>query len=254
MNRIEVEFLKIGFSADKEPDKWIIEGVSSLLEIFSNQGHSGFSAPYAIRLFEKMSKFESIESVKKEFVKMGYKPIEELENDIDKWMQEGTIELFEKLKEINHTEYLDKIVQYFVKLANHEPLASILCTDDEWNDVSDMHGFDVVYQNNRLSSVFKEGKNGKPYYLDAIVWKNQKGITYTGSAMNSKGAKIRSRQIIKLPFEPKTFYIDVFDYEIAPDDWEFKIVDEKQLEEVWKYYENPIIEERKNKLDQLGSL
>jgi len=255
MNRIEVEFLKIGFSADKEPDKWIIEGLTSLLEVFSNQGHSGFSAPYAIRLFEKMSKLESLDLVKQEFIKMGYKPIEELKDDIDKWIQEGTIELFQKFQEVRNSKYSDKIVQYFVKLAMHEPLSPILCTDDEWNDVSDMSDEpkNSRFQNNRLSSVFKHGKDGKPYYLDAIVWRNQKGHTYTGSVL-LKGKKIRSSQTIKLPFEPKTFYIDVFDYEIAPDDWESRIVDEKQLEEVWKYYENPIVEERKNKLDQLDSL
>jgi hypothetical protein len=100
--------------------------------------------------------------------------------------------------------------------------------------------------------VFKEGKDGKPYYLDAIVWKNQKGNTYTGNCiLNSNGDKIKSSQIIKLPFTPKTFYIDVFDYEIALDDWESKIVDESQLEEVWKYYENPIKEIRKEKLKRL---
>lgn len=38
----------------------ICEHVIKLLEVFSNEGHSGSSAPYAINLFEKLAKFEPI--------------------------------------------------------------------------------------------------------------------------------------------------------------------------------------------------
>jgi hypothetical protein len=256
MNRAKNEFLKLGYKPVEQcedgPNKWIQECVLELLKIFSDEGHSGGSAPYAVGCFKKLAKFESIEDAKKEFIKMGYKPIEECEDDPDKWIQEGVLKLLETFLKFKRVEIADKIIEYFATLAMNEPLAPILCTDDEWNDTSDTwNGGDSHFQNNRLSSIFKEGKDGKPYYLDAIVWKNQKGITYTGGAFNSKGEKIKSMQAIKLPFQLKTFYIDVFDYEIGPDDWESKIVDESQLEEVWKYYENPIREKRKEKLNKI---
>jgi len=115
-----------------------------------------------------------------------------------------------------------------------EPLAPITGKDEEWNYNDPQND---SYQNKRLSSVFKKGKDGNPYYLDAIVWKTQTGSTWTGSAFKADGTKVLSRQYIKLPFKPKIFYVDVIEKEIAKDDWESYIIDEKQLEEIFQYYE-----------------
>ena len=40
--------------------KLMCEGVLELLDVFSDQGHSGSSAPYAIGLFEKLASFEPL--------------------------------------------------------------------------------------------------------------------------------------------------------------------------------------------------
>ncbi len=37
------------------PNRWLAEGTLELLKVFSEQGHSGMSAPYAIALFEKLA-------------------------------------------------------------------------------------------------------------------------------------------------------------------------------------------------------
>ena len=180
-----------------------------------------------------------IEHAKREFLKLGYKPIEECENEPDKWIQENVLELLEVFSKQGHSgSSAPFAINYFKKLAAFKPLAPIMCTNDEWNDVVS-YGSDYTYQNNRCSAVFKEGIDGIPYYLDAIVWRNQNGITYTGGAKNYKGERINSRQTIKLPFNPKTFYIDVIEYETSKDDFEFYIADESQLKEVWQYYEKP---------------
>jgi len=274
MSNAELEFSKIGYKPINESEgvnKIIQESVMKLLEIFSEQGHSGFSAPYAVSYFKRMSQFDTLDDVKKEFIKIGYKPIEECEDDMDKWIQEGVLDLTESyfdIKKVLEKPDSDKIVEYFEKLGMHEPLGPILCTDDEWSDVSSMGGMgddDVTFQNNRCSAVFKKGKDGKPYYLDAIVWKSQNGNTFTGnSILDSKGRKMKNSQTIKLPFVPKTFYIDVIKTEWADKEetikqkgggwWTSVIADETQLEEVWKYYENPIIEERKNKLNKIKKI
>jgi hypothetical protein len=180
-----------------------------------------------------------IEHAKREFLKLGYKPIEECEDDIDKWIQESVLELLEVFAKQGHSGGSAPFaIHYFTKLASFEPLAPIMCTDDEWNDMSVMSGYEF-YQNNRCSAVFKEGKDSKPYYLDAIVWKDQNKNTFTSNCIyNSKNEKITSSQTIKIPFKPKTFYIDVISWETQPDNWESKIADEKQLKEVWKYYEH----------------
>ena len=193
-----------------------------------------------------------IQHAKREFAKLGYKPIEQCGDDPDKWIQENVLELLEVFSKQGHSGSSAPIaIHYFEKLANWEPLAPIMCTDDEWNDV-----VNDMYQNNRCSAVFKSGIDGKPYYLDAIVWRNQTGSSYTGGVFNSKKEKIYSRQTIKIPFKPKTFYIDVVDYEIAPDDWEAFIKDESQLKDVWQYYEKPqsIAEKRLKKLQRINEL
>lgn len=128
------------------------------------------------------------------------------------------------------------IVGALKKLLMQEPISPVMNEDDEWNDVSDMgDGSGPTHQNKRCSALFKEGK-GDPYYLDAIVFKDEKGLTFTGSAMNGK-ERIKSRQYVKkFPFEPKTFTVDVVGKEVKPDDWEYKVKDPNQLKEVFKYY------------------
>lgn len=57
------EFKALGYKSieDEEgPNQWIQENVLELLEVFSNQGHSGFSAPYCINLFTKLAGFEPL--------------------------------------------------------------------------------------------------------------------------------------------------------------------------------------------------
>lgn len=149
------------------------------------------------------------------------------------------------------------IVKVIEKLLKQEPLGGVENTDDEWNSLSDI-GDDESYQNNRLSSVFKQGKDGRPYYLDAIVFRNpEKNYTFTsgsvdlpGNADDGEGGKIGSSQYIKeFPFEPKTFVIDVDEKEFRKLKdgtlveesgggwWESKVKYPSQLEEVWMYYD-----------------
>lgn len=57
----EQEFVAMGYDLnDKEegPNKWIMENIFELLEVFDKQGHSGMSAPYCANLFKKLALFE----------------------------------------------------------------------------------------------------------------------------------------------------------------------------------------------------
>lgn len=149
------------------------------------------------------------------------------------------------------------ITEVVRKLLAQEPLGGVENSDDEWDDISKIEGVDEgtgTFQNSRLSSVFKEGKEGRPYYLDAIVFTPEGkdyGFTSGGVkiAENSK-EKIGSSQYIKaFPFEPKTFKITVQEKEYRKLEdgslieeegggwWESWIKDPKQLEEVWEYYD-----------------
>jgi len=56
------------------PNRWLAEGTLELLKVFSEQGHSGMSAPYAVALFEKLAL---------------WKPIAPLTGEDDEWNNVG---------------------------------------------------------------------------------------------------------------------------------------------------------------------
>jgi len=190
-----------------------------------------------------------IEHAKAEFQALGYTPLtEEQEDDPNKWIQENVMELLEVFSKQGHSgSSAPFCINYFKKLAAFEPLSPIKCDDAEWNTCHD-----GTYQNSRLSTVFKKGKNGKPYYIDAVVFKGQNGSCFTGNSVKLKdGTTLSSRQFIRLPFKPKTFYIDVIETEWYKDKktgelikqkdggwWTSVVKDERQLKEVFEYYDN----------------
>lgn len=132
------------------------------------------------------------------------------------------------------------ITQAIKKLLAFGTICPLTGYDEEWNEIGNN-----TYQNNRKSDVFK-GENGKAYYLDAIVWQGEDDYdTFTGTING-----ITSRQYIKsFPFEPKTFIINVvrdFNVDGLEDKdiietglgkYTYKFKDEKQLEEVFAYYD-----------------
>lgn len=58
------EFQAVGYPAfetlEEGPDKWIQQNILQLLYTFSEQGHSGSSAPFAISAFSKLANFEPL--------------------------------------------------------------------------------------------------------------------------------------------------------------------------------------------------
>jgi hypothetical protein len=130
-----------------------------------------------------------------------------------------------------------------------KPLSPLTGEPGEWGEVE--QDDDGMQQNNRLSSVFKQGKKGKPYYLDAIVWRGEEEYdSFTGQVED-----VQSRQYVRWPFTPKTFYIEVVKeyYNGEPEDQEpyyeedytdgtkkyykYVIKDRSQLSKVWEVYE-----------------
>ena len=57
------ELTAIGYKMDETeegPNKWIVENLFELLDVFSEQGHSGSSAPYCANMFKKLALFEPL--------------------------------------------------------------------------------------------------------------------------------------------------------------------------------------------------
>lgn len=133
------------------------------------------------------------------------------------------------------------------ELMMHKTIAPLTGEDSEWNDVSEANGGFLLFQNNRDGRVFKDSKDGKARFIDAIVWNGDKSGTFTGWVEG-----INSSQIIKsFPFKPKTFYVDVIDFrwkdkeeKILDDNgdwWTHRIKNESQLKEALEYYDKSYI-------------
>jgi len=134
----------------------------------------------------------------------------------------------------------------FHKLATFQSIMPITGKDEEWGDVKDGVDGQHWYQNKRCSALFKDRKDGTPYYIDALIKRDQNGTCWSGMAwLSEEDYKTgdRSKMVGKkgyvksFPFTPKTFYIDVKDVEVAKDDWESFVIDPSQLDDVWKYYD-----------------
>lgn len=55
------ELTALGNYDDEDgPDRWIANNVVDLIRVFSTQGHSGFSAPFCIRIFRDAASFKPL--------------------------------------------------------------------------------------------------------------------------------------------------------------------------------------------------
>jgi len=142
------------------------------------------------------------------------------------------------------------------KLLLQEPICDITGHESEWVNVSEIIGKPTIYQNSRCHALFKDGVDAKPHYLDAILWKGvEEWDVFSGSVyIDDKSFElIGSRQYVKFPFKPKTFYIDVLRVPIKEEEAEARKLhyikdgfdecyytitkDPKQLDVVFKYYD-----------------
>ncbi len=62
LEHLDSEWAAMGWSTegDDDPQVWLYNHLKALLEIFSSEGHSGSSAPYAVNLFEKLALFKPL--------------------------------------------------------------------------------------------------------------------------------------------------------------------------------------------------
>lgn len=189
---------------------------------------------------------------------MSYKDFAERELKAAGWYDEdafygdavpkAVMELLDVWEKQGHSGMSAGIVSnIFYKLANWDPLTSLQGTEDEWVLLD--YGPDVKYQNIRDGRIFKEA-DGRCKFVDAIVFKEEDGLTFTTGALDlgkGKRGPSSSQYIKSFPFTPKTFYVDVIskrwkDKEETIEDpdgdwWTYEIKNPKQLEEIFEYYD-----------------
>jgi hypothetical protein len=87
-------------------------------------------------------------------------------------------------------------VNFIEKALRFDPFSPLQGIDSEWTQVAD-----DMWQNKRLSSVFKDGIYERAYDIDGVVYREPSGACYT------KGG---ARNYIEFPYvQPPTKYIDV---------------------------------------------
>ena len=113
------EEMNLAWPESDEMQDMVKENVLELMSVFQKQGHSGFSAPYVLNIFNK--------------------------------------------------------------LAMYKPIAPLTGEDSEWTDVGN-----DMYQNNRCTTVFKDGKDGDAYWLDGNIFRDKDGCTFTNEYSHVK--------------------------------------------------------------------
>jgi len=184
-----------------------------------------------------------------EYAKMELKSAGLFDKDSDYGglLGDAVLELVEVHSKQGHSGCSNSMaIAIFSKVANFKPLSPLTFKDDEWCESVQ----DSVFQNIRNSAVFKDGKNGKPRYIDAFYKKNGSGSTYTGTLTVGDG-RVLMRCYIKDPSEMPKICIDIIDWEVNKETgvkeagsgwWEEKMKDVSQLKELAKYYDLEFVE------------
>jgi hypothetical protein len=149
-----------------------------------------------------------IHHARREFLALGYIPLhQEQEDGPNKWIQQNIMDLLELFSKQGHSGMsAPYCVNLFQKLAMYQPLCPLTGSDDEWNDIGGQ-----TKQNNRCSSVFKEGI-APAYDIDAVQYKGPNGSVYSGG---------HGRCWIEFPYTPhvETVLVDWNGETIEPDEW-----------------------------------
>jgi len=145
----------------------------------------------AIRWTARDSNYLS--SAKREFNAL-YKdlPQSELEGP-NTWIRDNVFDLLAVLNTQGHSGgSIGYCLSTFKTLAEFKCLTPLTGEDSEWIDVSEFSG-EIQYQNNRISSVFKNG-DGQAYDIDGYYFLEDNGCTYTN---------YHSRKNIEFPYLPE---------------------------------------------------
>ncbi len=101
-------------------------------------------------------------------------------------------------------------ISLFSTLAKFDPVTPLTGEDWEWNEIcDDRTGGVTVFQNKRCGAVFKQSDrfDGKPYYLDAVVFWEWYTDPETGEKFESYYTSRDSMRPIEFPYTPKTEYV-----------------------------------------------
>lgn len=123
-----------------------------------------------------------------DYAKRELKYLLDSEEEYDNRMAEAVLELLNVFAEQGHSGFSASCcIQLFSRLAKYKPLGPLTGEDDEWNKIGDN-----LFQNKRYGAVFKEGKDGKAYNIEARIFSDDGGETWFTNK--------NSREFIDFPY------------------------------------------------------
>ena len=100
--------------------------------------------------------------------------IEHDEDGMQDMMDKCVLDLLQVLADQGHSNHtVHYCLAVFERLAKFKPLTPLTGEDDEWNEYAD-----GLFQNKRYSAVFKDGKDGRAYDVEARVFSDNGGETW----------------------------------------------------------------------------
>jgi len=153
---------------------------------------------------------------------------------------ESVMELIEIFAKQGHNEfYAQKVIDLFNNLVRYKNLTPLTFKNDEWVEVEGNR-----FQNKRNPAVFKDGGDGRPYYLNAynvvIVFAGGeilKGI----ERLRTENGEYIERCYIKDPFNIPTIEIVLRAHydksDVIKSKWIVDPITESQLEKIKEYYD-----------------
>lgn len=196
----------------------------NILNAFGEQGHSGFSAGYALRFIDM-------------FTELGY---EAVKDKLDELLKQGDGSGAQALITKDILEIVDMFKEYGLgsqearslkRLMNWKPIVHLTGTEDEWGEC--IVG-DRSQQNKLCSAVFREnGDNATAHYIEGRVYSDNGGHTWftTGGRGDRK---IKSAVPVTFPFwvpdKPEFIYLN-------GEDSEEIITDEIRIKELYDEWE-----------------
>lgn len=147
------------------------------------------------------------------------------DDDVDSFALKAILELGETFYKQRHSGFsASYVLSVTNKLLSYKTLSPLQGTDDEWLEVGD-----GLLQNVRDSTVFRDTQNEVTYYLDAYVFEEKDGGSFTSFYSR--------KEITEFPFiVPKYEVIDADDNGEVPE----------SFKERWRL-ENPSLAEVENK-------
>ena len=180
-----------------------------------------------------------LEFAKKEMEILNGKNVDEMQQLITK----NILELIEVFAKQDHSGMsANYCLNLFNKLAKYKPLTPISFEENQWKRIGK-----GMYQHKRNFGVFKDGKDGRPYYIHAytMCWKNEPDNCWGGGIVLKHGRYLR-RCYIKDPAKMPTIKILIsLEYNHGNGDWEFEKIGKRKLRELKKYYDLDIIKNRR---------